>query len=385
MGALPDLLPGYQQVADDDGARALRARPGGCRSPAEPGLRIPEMFDAAIDGRLKALYVFGEDIAQTDPDTGHVRAALEACELVDLPGDLPLRDRRARRRRAAGRVVPREGRHVRQLRPPLPAGAARARPARRGAHRLRHHPRASRAALGVDLGCPTPADAMAECAALTPAVRRDLARRLDREGPLHWPCRVADGPGRGDAVPRAVRDPERPGAARRAPVRCRRARSPTPTYPFMLVTGRRLEHYNAGTMTRRTANLELVPEELLELHPDDAGAARGRATATAVEVDEPARRRSRLAARGHRASRARARCSWPSTSPRRSPTCSPRSTRTSVTSLPRVQGDRGPARRAQRRGGRLSGGPGYRFLGMYRSVMEDRPRPGAHRYERTVR
>ena len=73
IGSLPDLLPGYQKVADQ-AARERFEQAWGVSLAPEPGLRIPQMFNAAIDGELKALYVFGEDIMQTDPDTGHVQA-----------------------------------------------------------------------------------------------------------------------------------------------------------------------------------------------------------------------------------------------------------------------------------------------------------------------
>jgi predicted molibdopterin-dependent oxidoreductase YjgC len=81
MGALPDLLPGYQKVSD---AAVLErfAAAWGLPLPDRPGLRIPDMFNAALAGQVKALYVFGEDILQTDPDTNHVRAAVDACEFV---------------------------------------------------------------------------------------------------------------------------------------------------------------------------------------------------------------------------------------------------------------------------------------------------------------
>ena len=81
VGALPDLLPGYQKVADERSAERFE-QAWGVDLDREPGLRIPDMFEAALRGELKALWVMGEDIAQTDPDSGKVEAALEACELV---------------------------------------------------------------------------------------------------------------------------------------------------------------------------------------------------------------------------------------------------------------------------------------------------------------
>ena len=94
--------------------------------------------------------------------------------------------------------------------------------------------------------------------------------RLDRDGPLHWPCRTPDDPGE----PRLYLERfATPGG--RASLAARPYLPPgeqaDADYPFLLVTGRRLEHYNAGTMTRRTANIELLPEERLEMHPRRRG------------------------------------------------------------------------------------------------------------------
>ena len=81
MGALPDTFTGYQSVADEDVARRFEER-WGVTMKRERGLKIPEMFDAAVAGDLKAMYIFGEDVAQTDPNTTHVIAALESLEFL---------------------------------------------------------------------------------------------------------------------------------------------------------------------------------------------------------------------------------------------------------------------------------------------------------------
>jgi formate dehydrogenase alpha subunit len=193
MGAMPDILPGYQKVADGDVASKF-GEAWGVEIRPERGLRIPEMFDAAVAGRLKALIVFGEDIAQTDPDSGHVRAAIDACELV-VSQEIFLSETAS----LADVVLPaasfleKDGtftnfdRRVQRVRPALdPPGEAR--------------PdfeiiRALAAALGTDLGCPTPAAAFAEMASLTPTFSGISHDRLEREGPIAWPCRSPDDPG----------------------------------------------------------------------------------------------------------------------------------------------------------------------------------------------
>jgi predicted molibdopterin-dependent oxidoreductase YjgC len=93
MGSFPHEFPGYRHVADS-ATRILFEAAWGVHLDAEPGLRIPNMFEAALDGSFRALYVQGEDIAQSDPDTQHVTAALEAMECI-IVQDLFLNERRS--------------------------------------------------------------------------------------------------------------------------------------------------------------------------------------------------------------------------------------------------------------------------------------------------
>ena len=267
VGALPDLLPGYQPLRDDDAVRRCE-EVWGVELDREIGMRIPAMFDAAIGGQLKALWVMGEDIAQTDPDTAHVEAAMAACEIV-VSQEIFM----SRTAERADVVLPsasffeKDGtfvnfdRRFQRVRPALaPPGDART---------DFDIVNLVAGALGVDLGCPSPAEAMAELARVAPLFAGISHARLDRDGPLHWPCRSPDDPGEAVLHLNGFATPN--GRAQLA------ARPYVPPgeqvdadYPFVLVTGRRLEHYNAGTMTRRTANIELVPQELLEVNPDDA-------------------------------------------------------------------------------------------------------------------
>jgi formate dehydrogenase major subunit len=270
MGAMSDVLPGYQKVSDAAAASrfaeawAVAIRP-------ERGLRIPEMFDAAVAGRLRALIVFGEDIAQTDPDSGHVRAAIDACELV-VSQEIFLSETASR----ADVVLPaasfleKDGtltnfeRRVQRVHRALdPPGEAR--PDFEIIHGIAK-------ALGVDLGCATPADAFAEMASLTPTFAGISHERLDRDGPIAWPCRRPDEPG--EKTLYLDRFATASGRAQFAAIPyAPPGETPCREFPLLLVTGRRLEHYNAGTMTRRTGNLALLPEERVQIHPEDAAKA----------------------------------------------------------------------------------------------------------------
>jgi formate dehydrogenase major subunit len=236
--------------------------------PERPGLRIPEMFDAALDGRVRALYVVGEDILTTDPDSRHVRAAVENAELV-VSQEIVLSETA----RHADVVLPgasfleKDGtfvnfdRRVQRVRPALPPPG--------GALTDFAVIHAVAGALGADLGCRTPADAMAECARLTPVFGGISHERLDAEGALHWPCRTPTDPGEAHLYLDRFATPN--GRAQLAAVHwLPPGEQSDPEYPYTLITGRRLVHYNSGTMTRRTPNLALVPEERLDVNPDDA-------------------------------------------------------------------------------------------------------------------
>ncbi|MGW3401417.1 formate dehydrogenase subunit alpha [Streptomyces zhihengii] len=267
MGALPDLLPGYGHVTDP-AARARAEAVWGRPVPTTPGLRIPAMFDAARDGRLHALWIIGEDVCATDPDSTRVAEALDACPLVvvdelfagetashadvvlpvaswlEKDGTFVNFDRRFQRVRTA--VGP-------------PGGA-------RTDFAVVH---AVAAAMGADLGCRTPAAALAECGRLAPDFAGISHERLDREGALHWPCPSPDAPG--EATLYAGTFATSDGRAHlAAPPYLPPGEEPDADYPLLLVTGRRWAHYNSGSMTRRGANLGLDPQGHLDLHPEDA-------------------------------------------------------------------------------------------------------------------
>jgi formate dehydrogenase major subunit len=265
MGALPDTLTGYQSVTDETVAARFEAA-WGVTMKRERGLKIPEMFDAAVAGDLKAMYIFGEDVAQTDPNTTHVVKALQSLEFLVVQdifenettkyADVIL---------PASSFLEKQGtftnaeRRIQLVEPAIdPPGDART-----DFDILT----SVSAALGHEMGFATPADVMDEVASLTPDWAGVSHARLGRGG-LQWPV-AADGT---DAPILYAERFELPGG--RAQLAALPYKPPgseaSDEFPVILVTGRRLEHYNAGTMTRRTANLDLLPADWLEIHPEDA-------------------------------------------------------------------------------------------------------------------
>jgi formate dehydrogenase major subunit len=268
MGALPDLLPGYGKVTDP-AARARAEDVWGVPVPGRPGLRISDMFAAARAGDLRALWVVGEDVCATDPDTNQVVRALDTCPLV-VCNELFLSETA----RHADVVLPvaswleKDGtfvnfdRRFQRVRPAVPPPGQ----ARTDFDTLR----AVAEAMGVDLGCATPADALTECGGLAPVFAGLSHDRLDREGSVPWPCTAPDRPGEAKLYTERFATPDSRAHLAAAP-HLPPGERPDDDYPLVLVTGRRWAHYNSGSMTRRGGNLALDPVDFLDLHPDDAG------------------------------------------------------------------------------------------------------------------
>ncbi|WP_386080875.1 formate dehydrogenase subunit alpha [Vreelandella sp. F11] len=264
MGSFPHELPGYQHVADPI-ARGRFESVWGVKLDDEPGLRIPNMFDAAIEGTFKALYVQGEDIAQSDPNTQHVEAALTSldCLIVQdiflnetakfahvlLPGSSFL-EKNGTFTNAERRIN-----RVRKVTPPV-AGKEDWQVTQDLAN-----------ALGYPMHYTHPSEIMDEIAQLTPSFAGVSYAKLEERGSLQWPCNAeyplgmptmheVDFPiGLGRfAITEYVATEER--ANRR--------------FPLLLTTGRILSQYNVGAQTRRTDNQRWHDEDVLELHPSDA-------------------------------------------------------------------------------------------------------------------
>ncbi|MBN8482635.1 MAG: formate dehydrogenase subunit alpha [Xanthomonadales bacterium] len=266
MGSFPHELPGYRHVSDA-GVRALFERAWGVTLNHEPGLRIPNMFEAALDGEFKGLYIEGEDIGQSDPNTQHVTAALSAMECVVvqdlflnetakfahvfLPGSTFLEKdgtfTNAERRISRVRRVmqPRNGYADWEV-----------------TQRLAN-------AMGYPMAYSHPSEIMDEIARLTPTFSGVSYARLDELGSIQWPCNAAAPDGTPTMhVDGFVRGKGRFMLTEYVPTR----EKVNARFPLILTTGRILSQYNVGAQTRRTPNVAWHAEDCLELHAHDAEA-----------------------------------------------------------------------------------------------------------------
>jgi len=265
MGAFPHELPGYRHVSDDTVRGDFEAAWGVSIDP-EPGLRLPNMFDAALAGEFKGLYCQGEDVAQSDPNTQHVAAALTAMECVVvqdiflnetakyahvfLPGASFL-EKDGTFTNAERRIS-----RVRKVMPPL------------GGYADWEVTVLLAQALGCDMSYTHPSQIMDEIAALTPSFSGVSYAKLDQLGSIQWPCN-RDTPPEGTATMHV--DTFMRGKGRFMLTQYVASEEKvTRRFPLLLTTGRILSQYNVGAQTRRTANNQWHNEDRLDIHPHDA-------------------------------------------------------------------------------------------------------------------
>jgi formate dehydrogenase major subunit len=264
MGSFPHELPGYRHVSDA-ATRALFKDAWGVEPQPEPGLRIPNMFEAAMDGTFLGLYCEGEDIVQSDPNTQHVEAALRAMECVVvqdlflnetakfahvfLPGSSFL-EKNGTFTNAERRISP-----VRKVMPPLA-----------GKEDWEITCMLSNA-LGYPMDYRHPSEIMDEIARLTPTFHGVSYERLDELGSIQWPCNEASPDGTPIMhIDAFVRGKGRFMLTEYVPTEERASKR----FPLILTTGRILSQYNVGAQTRRTANSMWHDEDRLDIHPADA-------------------------------------------------------------------------------------------------------------------
>jgi len=264
MGSFPHEFPGYRHVSDVAVRESFEAA-WGVPLHDEPGLRIPNMFEAALDGSFKGLYIEGEDIAQSDPNTQHVTAALSAMECVVVQ-DLFLTEsaKLAHVFLPGSSFLEKDGTFTN---------------AERRISRVRKvmAPKAGYAdweitqliaqAMGYPMNYTHPAQIMDEIAALTPTFAGVSFARLDELGSIQWPCNDAHPLGTPTMhIDEFVRGKGKFMLTEYVPTE----EKVNARFPLLLTTGRILSQYNVGAQTRRTPNVLWHDEDVLELHPFDA-------------------------------------------------------------------------------------------------------------------
>ena len=264
MGSFPHELPGYRHISDSI-TRALFEEAWKVELQPEPGLRIPNMFDAAAHGTFMGLYVQGEDIVQSDPDTHHVAHALSSMECivvqdiflnetakyahVFLPGASFL-EKDGTFTNAERRIS-----RVRKVMPPL------------GIYGDWEVTMMLSKALGYEMNYSHPSEIMDEIARLTPTFSNVSFDLIDKLGSVQWPCNEHAPEG----TPIMHIDEFVRGRGRFIITKFFATKEKvTRKYPLLLTTGRILSQYNVGAQTRRTENSQWHSEDRLEIHPVDA-------------------------------------------------------------------------------------------------------------------
>ena len=263
-GCLPTHFVGYQ-LLDDPIAAARHESLTGRPLPSRRGMKIPDMWDAALDRRLKGLWIIGYDVAQTDPNLKKVREALSRLEFLVVQDLFVSQTAKfAHLLLPSASFLEKEGtftnleRRIQRIRkavdPPdgiLPDWQVVCEVSTR---------------MGFPMRYGHPSEIMDEIAALSPMLAGVSYARLEQPQALQWP----------------VPDKEHPGTSLMHRERFARGKGKfvavdylapgeqaSEEYPFVLVTGRLLEHYNCGAQTRRTDIVKLVNSDVLEMHPDD--------------------------------------------------------------------------------------------------------------------
>jgi formate dehydrogenase major subunit len=264
MGSFPHEYSAYRHVSDPAVRKSFEDA-WGVPLQSEPGLRIPNMFEAALDGTFRGMYVQGEDFVQSDPNTHHVSAAMASMECVIvqdlflnetakfahvfLPGSSFL-EKDGTFTNAERRVS-----RVRKVMAPL------------GGYQDWEVTVLLSNALGYPMHYDHPSEIMEEIARLTPTFAALTYEKLDRLGSIQWPCTDAAPEGTPTMhIDEFVRGKGKFWQTEYVPT----SEKVTSRFPLILTTGRILSQYNVGAQTRRTNNVVWHAEDVLEIHPHDA-------------------------------------------------------------------------------------------------------------------
>ena len=273
MGSMPHEYPGYRHVSDPM-AKALFEAAWGRPLSNEPGLRIPNMLDLAIENRFKAIYCVGEDIAQSDPNTQHVTHALESMECV-IVQDLFLNETAmyahvffpgASFLEKSGTFTNAERRISPVRRVMAPKNVGRPEMKESGMEDWEITAKLAKA-LGYDMQYAHASEIMDEIATLTPTFKGVSFAKLDELGSVQWPCNDDAPTGTPTMhIDTFVRGKGKFFITQYVPT----TEKVNAKYPLILTTGRILSQYNVGAQTRRTKNVAWHTEDLVEIHPHDA-------------------------------------------------------------------------------------------------------------------
>ncbi len=277
MGSFPHEFSGYRHVSDDS-ARELFASLWGTEMRAEPGLRIPNMLDAALTNTFRGIYIQGEDIAQSDPNTEHVMAALSAMDMV-IVQDLFLNEtsKYAHVFLPGTSFLEKDGtftnaeRRINRVRPVMPSQTGMSE---------WEVTCALAQAMGYDMHYNNASEIMDEIAKVTPTFAGVSFAKLDKAGSVQWPCN--DNAPLGTPIMHVKKFVRGEGQFITTPYVPTDERS-TRKYPLLLTTVRILSQYNVGAQTRRTNNVVWHQEDVLDIHESDA-LERGIADGSWVEV-----------------------------------------------------------------------------------------------------
>jgi formate dehydrogenase major subunit len=264
MGSFPHELPGYRHISDSTARAEFEARWGVTLDP-EPGLRIPNMFDAAMDGTFMGLYCQGEDIVQSDPNTLHVTNALSSMECIVVQ-DLFLNEtaKYAHVFLPGSSFLEKDGtftnaeRRISRVSKVMPAKAG---------YSDWEVTQLLANALGYNMNYNHPSEIMDEIASLTPTFTGVSFKKIEQLGSVQWPCN--DQAPNGTPImhiDKFVRGKGKFFVTKYVPT----DEKVTRKFPLILTTGRILSQYNVGAQTRRTENVQWHSEDRLEIHPHDA-------------------------------------------------------------------------------------------------------------------
>ncbi|MDI1299247.1 formate dehydrogenase subunit alpha [Methylotenera sp.] len=264
MGSMPHEYPGYRHVSDV-ATQALFESAWGRPLSNDPGLRIPNMLDNAIEGSFKAIYCVGEDIVQSDPNTQHVTHALENMECV-IVQDLFLNET------AMFAHVFFPGASFLEKSGTFTNAERRISPVRRvmtpknGMEDWEVTAKFSNA-LGYPMEYKHASEIMDEVASLTPTFKGVSFQKLDELGSIQWPCNDEMPTGTPTMhIDEFVRGKGKFFVTQYVAT----TEKVTPKFPLILTTGRILSQYNVGAQTRRTKNVAWHSEDIVEIHPHDA-------------------------------------------------------------------------------------------------------------------